>query len=129
MTYINELLEQVINQGTNVPNATYFPDINGLYVGMNHHITLTGTLIDGAAETTTIVVQASNDRDRTANWITPIFGYNSVLHTWVDQMSVTNATLNFAWDFDFWNYSFFRIYLTTTNPTNTVNIFARLRTY
>lgn len=129
MTYINELLEMVINQGTNVANGTYFPDINGLYIGMNKHISLTGTLIDGAAETTTIVVQANNDRDRTANWITPIQGYDSVIHTWVNNMSVTNNTLNFAWDFDFWNYSFFRIYLTTTNPTNTVNIYARLRTY
>ena len=124
----NTAYEWSVCDAVNVPTATYFPGIGGIAIGEYHHISLTGQLIDGAGETTTLTVEGTNDEDvTTANWV-QVYGYDSRTHTWVNQQTITNGTLVYAWDFDYINYKFLRCLITTTAATNTVIIKARGRT-
>jgi len=114
--------------GINVPTGTLFPNASGIALGEYHHISLTGSLIDGVGETTVLTVEATNDENpTTANWVT-IYGYDSRVHLWVNLQTITNGTLVFAWDFDYVNYKYARLRIVTTAATNTVIIKARGRT-
>jgi len=128
MDFANDLREWSVADVINVPTGTYFSSALGEDVGLYRFISATGCLIDGAGETTTLTIQGTNDEDRIgANWAT-VYGYDSINHLWVNQMTITNGTLVYAWDFDYWNYKFMRALITTTAATNTVIIKARGRT-
>jgi hypothetical protein len=131
-SYTDDLIEASVHDGINVANNTYFYNILGELLdhvpGKIRHISFTGRLIDGAAETTTLTVEGTNDEDfNNANWVT-VYGYDSVNHIWVNQIFATNQTTDFAWDFDFWNYKFIRLRIQATAATNTVIIKSRGRT-
>lgn len=125
MSYQGDIYERSIADAVNVPTGTYYPDAAGEKLDVFHHVSLTGQLIDGAAETTTLTVEATNDEDG-VNWV-QIYGYDSRVHAWVNQQTITNGTLDFAWDFDYLNYKFIRCLITTTAATNTVIIKSRGR--
>lgn len=130
-SYIDDIVEASVNDGTNVANNTYFYNILGIYnhvVGRFRHISFTGRLIDGVAETTSLTVEGTNDEDFAgANWV-QLYGYDSQNDAWVNIINATNATVDFAWDFDFYNYRFIRCRIQATAATNTVIIKSRGRT-
>lgn len=130
-SYIDDIIEASVNDGTNVANNTYFYNILGIYgyvVGRFKHISFTGRLIDGLAETTSLTIEGTNDEDfANANW-TQLYGYDTINDAWVNIINATNATVDFAWDFDYYNYRFIRARIQATAPTNTVIIKSRGRT-
>lgn len=128
-SYTDDLAEVSVFDGTNVANNTYFNmGLMGTLVGKFRHISFTGRLIDGAGETTTLTIEATNDEDlNNANWV-QVYGYDARVYAWVNQQTITNGTLDYAWDFDYWNYKFIRARIQTTAATNTVIIKARGRT-
>jgi hypothetical protein len=130
MDFQDDLVEISVFDGTNVATNTYFAPMGiiGSYVGKFRHISLTGVLIDGVAETTTLTIEGTNDEDvANANWA-QIYGYDAINNVWVNQVAATNATVIYALRFDNWNFRFIRARIQATAPTNTVIIKARGRT-
>lgn len=115
-------LETSLVDTTNVSTSTYYPSATGLAVGAYRNLSITGKLIDGVGETTTLTWEATNDEDTAnADWV-QFYAYNSVTDTTVLNASATNQTTLFAIDFDNINYAFIRFKITTTAATNTVII-------
>jgi hypothetical protein len=115
-------IEESIADTTNVANATYYPSSTGKEFGPYKNLSLTGKLIDGAAETTTLTLEATNDEDTAnADWI-QIYGYDPKNNIAVNNHFATNETKTFTWDFDNFNYRYLRLKITTSAATNTVII-------
>jgi len=115
-------IEESIIDTTNVANGTYYPSSSGRTFGSYRNLSFTGKLIDGAGETTTLTLEATNDEDTTnADWI-QVYGYDPKNNLAVNAHSVTNETKTFTWDFDDFNYKYFRLKITATAATNTVII-------
>lgn len=114
--------ETSIADTTNVADATYYPSATGMAFGAYKNLSITGKLIDGAAETTTLTVEATNDSDTTTgDWI-QIYGYDSKNNSIVNSISATNQTTTYALDFDNFNYANVRFKIAATAATNTVII-------
>lgn len=117
-----QYLEASIADTTNVADATYYPSATGMAFGAYKNLSITGKLIDGAAETTTLTVEATNDSDTTTgDWI-QIYGYDSKNNSIVNSISATNQTTTYALDFDNFNYANVRFKIAATAATNTVII-------
>jgi hypothetical protein len=118
----HEYVEASIVDTTNVATGTYYPAATGMPFGAYKNLSITGKLIDGAAETTTLTVEAMNDEDTAAgDWI-QIYGYDTKNNATINSVSATNETKTFAWDFDIFNYRHIRFLITATAATNTVII-------
>jgi len=126
--YSREIVkEDSIIDATNIVSGTYFPSATGLLYGDFTDLSLTGKLIDGAGETTSLTVEGTNDEDNNnADWI-QVYGFDCKNNAVINTVSATNETKTFAWDFDKFNYKFLRFLITTTAPTNTVILKIRRR--
>jgi hypothetical protein len=113
---------------TNITAATnYYPSITGMSMDGFKDLSLTGKIIEGDAVTDTIEVEATNDEDTTnADWV-KVYGFDSKGNAMINQITTGGVagTYTFAWDFDNFNYSYFRVKLVTADSTNTVIIKAR----
>ena len=116
-----QYVEASIVDTTNVATGTYYPAATGMPFGAYKNLSLTGKLIDGAAETTTLTIEVTNDEDTAGDWI-QIYGYNTKTNAMVNLISALNQTTTFAWDFDGFNYRHLRLLITATAATNTVII-------
>jgi hypothetical protein len=115
-----QYIEESIVDTTNVATGTYYPAATGMPFGAYKNLSITGKLIDGAGETTTLTWEITNDEDTaTTDWV-GVYGYNSVLDTTVQSVAATNETKLFAVDFDNFNYRHIRFLITATAATNTV---------
>jgi len=108
---------------TNVSVSTYYPSDEGLDMAGYRKVSVTGKLIDGDAEISFYVTGTNDtspdpaDRD----WI-QVYGYDAKNNKMSNVVTVLNGTITFAWDFDDWNYKYFRIHLIINGATNTVRI-------
>ena len=113
---------------TNVAAATgYYPSDTGMSMDGFKDMSLTGKLIEGDAVTDTISVEATNDEDTTnADWI-QVYGLRTDTNASSNLITTAGVagTYTFAWDFDNFNYSYFRVKLITADSTNTVIIKCR----
>lgn len=113
---------------TNVAAGTgYYPSTTGMSMDGFKDLSITGKLIEGDAVTDTLEIQATNDEDTTnADWVS-IYGFRS--DTNVTSNIITTGgvagTYLFAWDFDNFNYSYFRVKYVMADSTNTLIIKAR----
>ena len=111
---------------TNVATGTYYPSATGMEFGAYHHLSLTGSLIDGAGETTTLTVEGMNDEDTAAgDWITGLYGYDAFADSTVSSIAATNETTIYSLHFDNFNHRYFRVKIVTSAPTNTVIVKSR----
>jgi hypothetical protein len=118
----HEYVEASIADTTNVATGTYYPASTGLAFGAYKNLSITGKLIDGAGETTTLSWEVSNDEDTAAADWTPCYAYESVTDSTVLSVSATNETKLYAVDFDDFNYRYIRFKIVTSASTNTVII-------
>lgn len=104
---------------TNIAAATnYYPASTGMSMDGYKDMSLSGKFID-ADGTMTLTVEAMNDEDTTnGDWV-QVYGYDSKNNTTVNSLSVTNSTLTYTWDFDNFNYSYFRVKMVNDGATNT----------
>jgi hypothetical protein len=108
---------------TNVATNTYYPSTSGIPNDGTKDVTITGTLIDGAAETTTLTVEVSNLGGVTATDWMQIKIYDNMNGVVVDSFSATNATVYFAASMDnIGSFAYRRYRIQTTAATNTVKI-------
>lgn len=115
-----QYVEASIVDTTNVATGTYYPAATGLAFGAYKNLSITGKLIDGAGETTTLTWEVSNDEDTAAaDWV-GVYGYDAVTDTTINSVAATDATTLFAIDFDNFNYRNIRFKITATAATNTV---------
>jgi hypothetical protein len=115
-------VETSIVDTTNVATGTYYPGSTGLVIGAYKNLSITGKLIDGAAETTTLTVEVTNDSDLvTGDWV-QIYLYDVKNDTTVNSIAATNQTTTFALLFDNFNFTNIRFLITATAATNTVII-------
>jgi len=120
-----QYVEESIADTTNVADGTYYPSSTGMPYGGYKNLSLSGSLIDGAAETTTLTVEVTDDEDTTnASWI-QVYGYDAKNNTVVNSQAATNQTTTYAWDFDNFNYRHLRFKIAATAATNTVIIKCR----
>jgi len=114
-------LEQSIADTTNVATGTYYPAVTGMPVGIYKNLSVTGKLIDGAAETTTLTIEATNDEDTGGDWV-QINMYDVKNDAIVNSIAATNQTMTYALMFDSFNFLHVRFLITATAATNTVII-------
>lgn len=120
--------ESSIVDDTNVADGTYYPAATGVAFGGYRGFTLTGKIIDGAGETTTLTVEVTNDEDpATADWI-QVYGYDTKNNAMVNSVSATAETKTFSWDFDGFNYRYVRFKIAASAATNTVIVKMRKTT-
>ena len=109
-----------LNSTPNLPIGTaYFPSATGMSMDGYKHMSLAGQLIDSG--TVTLSVEVSND-PAFANPV-KIYGYDSQNNVMANQIATTSSV--FSIDFDFLNYTYFRVKVVTGTATNTVTILAR----
>jgi hypothetical protein len=108
-----------------VTAGTYYPAATGLAASVFKDFSLTGKLIAGAGDNSvTITVEGTNDEDTgAADWI-QCYAYSTYGDAIINV--ITNApstTTLIGWDFDNWNYRYFRLKVVVTNTgalSNTV---------
>ena len=121
---VDQYVEESIVDTTNVATGTYYPSADGSALGRYNNLMLTGKLIDGAAETTTMTVELTNDEDSTTanrDWV-QIYGYDAKNNTTVNSQAATNETTTFAWNFNKINAKYVRYKIVSSAATNTVII-------
>lgn len=114
-----------IYDGTNLAAGTnYYPSSTGASMDGYKNLSFTSNLVD-ADGTITYTLEVTNDEDLTnATWM-QVYGYDATLNATVNSLSVTNGTLNTAWDFDNLNCNAWRVKIVTSGSTNTIVIKAR----
>lgn len=114
--------EQSIVDTTDVSDGTYYPSATGMSFGNYKNLSITGKLIDGVGETTTLKVEVTNDEDvENADWA-QICLYDIVNNAVVSSVSATNNTKLFALLVDNFNFKYLRFKIDATAATNTVII-------
>jgi len=115
---------------TNVSTDSY-PSTTGATMDGYSDLSLTGQMIEAGGESLTLTVEATNDEDTAAGiWIdvTPA-GYRADDNTTGNASIIANAgsgTVNFALDFDNFNYRYYRVTVTATDSANnTLSLKAR----
>ena len=110
---------------TNVTAATnYYPSATGMAMDGFRDMSLTGQLIDSDS-TTTMTLEVTNDEDATnANW-QQIYGYDSIGNVNINSVICASTTKNFAWNFDNFNFSLFRVKIVNGDNTNTMIVKCR----
>lgn len=114
-----------IYDGTNLAAGTnYYPSSTGASMDGYKNLSFTSNLVD-ADGTITYTLEVTNDEDLTnATWM-QVYGYDATLNSIVNSLSVTNGTLNSAWDFDDLNCNAWRVKVVTSGSTNTIVIKSR----
>jgi hypothetical protein len=114
--YVEESLVDTTNLAA---AANYYPASTGALVGAYKDFSFTGKIIEGGADTITILVQGMNDEDTAAgDWIT-LYGYRDDANTTAASVAVVGATQTFSWSFNNFNYKYYRIVVTPTSADNT----------
>jgi len=110
---------------TNVTAATnYYPSSTGMAMDGFRDMSLTGQLID-SDNTTTMTLEVTNDEDAVnANW-QQIYGYDSIGNANINSVICASTTKNFAWNFDNFNFSLFRVKIVNGDNTNTMVVKCR----
>jgi hypothetical protein len=126
---INQMfLEEVLFDSTNSPAAEW-PSADGLLCGGFQHFALNGTMIEADA-TLTLQVLGTIDNNVTPasrTWV-PLYGYSHGSNSYTNIITCASTTVTFMWDFDYANYKYIKVVLTTTDPgphDNTVKVFCR----
>lgn len=115
---------------TNVADGTYYPSATGSPIPETaESITITGSLIDGAGETTTLTWEVTNDEDTTnASWINVIArDLTNTTETYVQSKDATEATTTYAVQLPTGNFRHIRLKIASSAATNTV--IAKVRVY
>jgi hypothetical protein len=114
-----------IYDGTNLGAGTnYYPSATGAPMDGYTNLSFTSNLVD-ADGTITYSLEVTNDEDLTNGTWMPVYGYDATLNAVVNTLTVTNGTLNSAWDFDNLNVNGWRVKVVTSGSTNTVVIKSR----
>lgn len=107
--------------------STYYPSSAGTSMDGYKNLSLTGKLID-ADGTITAAVEATNDDDYTnGDWV-QIYGFDTKNNMMTNILTTSSSSLTYAWDFDNFNYQYYRILVSASTATNTVIIKGR-KTY
>ena len=100
----------------------YYDSYRGQKIGSRSFLSLTGYLED-ADGTITLTVEGTNDT-ASPNWV-QLYGYDTQNATDVNSIAVTNTATAFAWDFDRFNYIYYRVKVVNNGATNVVKILGR----
>lgn len=122
--YIEESLVDTtnINSGSN-----YYPSSTGATIAGYKNLSLTGKFID-ADGIMSMSLECTNDEDTTnADWV-KTYGYNTKNNTTINELYVSASTLTFSLDFNEFNFSSYRVYVSGSGATNTAIIKSR-KTY
>ena len=106
---------------TNVAAATnYYPSSTGRSLDGYKDLSLSGEFVD-ADNTVTMTVEVTCDEDATnANWV-QVYGYDNNSDTNVNQITVTNGTVDYALSFEnAGSFKYFRVKIVTGGATNTI---------
>jgi len=123
----DQYVVQTVVDTTNVADDTYYPSSSGQSTNGYRDLTVTGILIDGAAETTTLTVQVSNLGGTTAtDWMT-VYVRDDINNTNVNSISATNQTTYYAISAPgIGKYAYYRYKIDTSAASNTVEINEKL---
>ena len=108
--------------------TTNYPSDSGLTIDGYKAFSISGALID-ADGTIDLRVYVTNDEDATPanrDWI-QIYGNSLDTNTTINEITVTNASLYYAWAFEDVNFKYLRVQIENSGATNTIRIKARLR--
>jgi hypothetical protein len=123
----DQFVEQSVVDTTNVASGTYYPSSSGQATAGYKDLTFTGTLIDGAGETTTLTLEVSNIGGTTAGDWVQVYFRDDKNNTNVNSIAATNQTTTYACSAPgVGKFDFYRYLITTSASTNTVEIAEKL---
>jgi hypothetical protein len=100
-------------------NTYYYPAEAGLEPENFKDFSITGKLVCGADNTVTVTIEGTNDEDATPanrDWI-QCYGYSTYANAVINSVAnPASTTTPVGWDFDGWNYRYFRVKVVTANP-------------
>jgi hypothetical protein len=109
--------DSIVDATNTAAATTYFPSSTGMSMDGFKDMSITG--IFTSTGILTFTVEVTNDEDTTnANWI-QIYAFDTKNNAAVNSLAINNATATFAWDFDDFNYSNFRLKVVDASSTNT----------
>ena len=124
--YSRYLTESVVDE-TNVAAATnYYPSASGGVMDGYRHLGFTGKFID-ADGTITLTIEGTNDEDATPanrDWI-QLYAFDNKNDTTTNSVAITNGTITFALNFEFYSYKYYRCKVVNDGATNTIIIKSR----
>jgi hypothetical protein len=123
----DQSLPQPVVDTTNVASGTYYPSSSGQATNGYKDLTFTGTLIDGAGETTTLTLEVSNIGGTTAGDWNTVYFRDDKNNTNVASISATNQTTTYACSAPgAGKFNYYRYLITSSAATNTVEISEKL---
>jgi hypothetical protein len=123
----DQYVVQSIVDTTNVASGTYYPSSSGQATDGYKDLTFTGTLIDGAGETTTLTLEVSNIGGTTAGDWNTVYFRDDKNNTNVASMAATNQTTTYACSAPgVGKFAYYRYLITSSAATNTVEIASKL---
>lgn len=114
--YVADSIVDTTNQATGL---AYFPSAAGMSHDGFRDLSLTGQFVD-ADGTITAWLEVTNDEAAATGDFRKIYGADDMNGVAINQISVTNSTLNFALNYENLNYSFVRVAVYPTSATNTI---------
>jgi len=118
--YARNVTESIVDTTDVAAADNYYPSASGSTMYGYRSLSATGKFID-ADGTVTMTMEGTNDEDATAanrDWIS-VYGYDAKNDSTVNTFTVTNGTVTFAWDFDNFNYKYYRYKVVNNGATNT----------
>lgn len=114
--YVADSIIDTTNQATGL---AYYPSASGMSHDGFKDLSLTGQFIC-ASGTITAWLEVTNDEVAATGDFRKIYAYDAMNGMVVNQLSLTNGTLNYALEYKDINYSFVRVAVYPTSATNTI---------